>query len=104
MSNYKLLYVTCKNSTEAKKIGSILVKNKLAACTNIIKQINSIFLWKKKVASSKESILLGKTQKKNISKIIKIIKKNHSYTIPCIIFFDISIGNKEFLNWIKKNS
>ena len=68
MSNYKLLYVTCKNSTEAKKIGSILVKNKLAACTNIIKQINSIFLWKKKVASSKESILLGKTQKKIFQK------------------------------------
>ncbi|MEK9716828.1 MAG: divalent-cation tolerance protein CutA [Pelagibacteraceae bacterium] len=104
MSNYKLLYVTCKNSSEAKKIGSILVKSKLAACTNILANINSIFNWKNKISNCKETILLGKTVKKNIFKIIKIVKKNHSYDCPCIIFFDINAGNKKFLDWINKNT
>ena len=64
MSNYKLLYITCGSKLEANKIGKFLVKNKLAACTNIIPNIQSIFKWNNKVKSSKEYILIGKTQKK----------------------------------------
>jgi len=43
-------------------------------------------------------------QKKNVYKIIKLIERKHSYKCPCIVFFDIEIGNKKFLSWIKKNS
>ena len=43
MSNYKLLYITCGSKLEANKISKFLVKNKLAACTNIIPNIQSIF-------------------------------------------------------------
>ena len=104
MSNYKLLYVTCGSKIEAIKLGKLLVKNKLAACTNIFSNIKSIFNWRHKVAQSQEEILIGKTQKKNVSKIIKLIERKHSYKCPCILFFDIEKGNKKFLSWIKKNS
>lgn len=104
MSNYKLLYITCGSKIEAVNLGKLLVKNKLAACTNIIPNIKSIFNWKDKVNQSQESILIGKTQKKNVSKIIKLIERKHSYKCPCIVFFDIEKGNKKFLSWIKKNS
>ena len=104
MSNYKLLYITCESKIEAINLGKLLVKNKLAACTNVIPNIKSIFNWKNKVTQSQESILIGKTQKKNVSKIIKLIERKHSYKCPCIVFFDIEKGNKKFLSWIKKNS
>ena len=104
MSNYKLLYITCESKIEAINLGKLLVKNKLAACTNIVSNIKSIFNWKNKVTQSQESILIGKTQKKNVSKIIELIERKHSYKCPCIVFFDIEKGNKKFLSWIKKNS
>ena len=104
MSNYKLLYITCGSKIEAINLGKLLVKNKLAACTNIIPNIKSIFNWEHKVTQSQESILIGKTQNKNVSKIIKLIERKHSYECPCIVFFDIEKGNKKFLSWIKKNS
>ena len=43
---------------------------------------------------------MGKTIKKNQSKIIKNVKKNHSYDVPCIIFSKITAGNREFLDWV----
>ena len=46
---------------------------------------------------------MGKTLKKNESKIISEVKKNHSYDTPCIIFSKITNGNKDFLSWIKKS-
>ena len=104
MSNYKLLYITCGSKLEANKIGKFLVKNKLAACANIIPNVQSIFKWNNKVISSKEYILIGKIQKKNVKKIIKSVKSLHSYDCPCILFFNIDSGNNAFLKWISDNS
>jgi periplasmic divalent cation tolerance protein len=102
MSDYKLFYMTCKNKVEANKIAYALVKKDLVACANIIPNIKSYFKWNnKKINALKESILIGKTVKKNINKIILYVKKMSSYDCPCIVFVDIENGNKEFLSWIK---
>lgn len=105
MSDYKLFYMTCKNKVEANKIAYALVKKDLVACANIIPNIKSYFKWNnKKINALKESILIGKTVKKNINKIILYVKKMSSYDCPCIVFVDIENGNKEFLNWIKSST
>jgi periplasmic divalent cation tolerance protein len=97
--------MTCKNKVEANKIAYALVKKDLVACANIIPNIKSYFKWKnKKINALKESILIGKTVKKNISKITLYVKKISSYDCPCIVFVDIENGNKEFLNWIKSST
>ena len=105
MSDYKLFYMTCKNKVEANKIAYGLVKKDLVACANIIPNIKSYFKWNnKKINALKESILIGKTVKKNIDKIILYVKKISSYDCPCIVFVDIENGNKEFLSWIKSST
>ena len=105
MSNYKLFYMTCKNKIEANKIALDLVKKDLVACANIIPSVKSYFKWnKKKVNIAKENILIGKTVKKNINKIITHVKKISSYECPCIVFVDINNGNKDFLSWIKSST
>jgi periplasmic divalent cation tolerance protein len=105
MSDYKLFYVTCKNKVEANKIAYGLVKKDLVACVNIIPNIKSYFKWnKKRVSIVKENVLIGKTIKKNMNKIIADIKKISSYECPCIVFLDIKSGNKDFLSWIKSST
>ena len=105
MSDYKLFYMTCKNKVEANKIAYALVKKDLVACANIIPNIKSYFKWnKKKINIVNESILVGKTVKKNINKIITYVKKISSYKCPCIVFVDIKNGNKDFLSWIKSST
>ena len=105
MSDYKLFYMTCKNKVEANKIAYALVKKDLVACANIIPNIKSFFKWNnKKVNIIKESVLIGKTVKKNINKIILYVKKISSYDCPCVVFVDIKNGNKDFLSWIKSST
>ena len=88
---------------EAHKIASFLVKKKLVACANIINNVDSVFTWKGKVTKAKEILIVGKTMNKNVQKIIKNVKKLHSYKVPCVIFFDIKNGNTDFLKWIIKS-
>jgi len=97
--------MTCKNKVEANKIAYALVKKDLVACANIIPNIKSYFKWNnKKVNIIKESVLIGKTVKKNINKIILYVKKISSYDCPCVVFVDIKNGNKDFLSWIKSST
>ena len=103
MKNIKFFYITVPNKKEAEKIAKKLLNKKLIACANVISNVNSYFVWKNKIQSSKEIIICGKTTSKNQKKIIKVVKSVHSYSVPCIIFFDIKKGNKDFLKWIEQS-
>ena len=103
MKNIKFFYITASNKKEAERIAKKLLDKRLIACANVISNVNSYFVWKNKVQNSKEIIICGKTTSKNQKKIIQIVKSLHSYSVPCIIFFDIKNGNKDFLKWIEQS-
>ena len=44
--------------------------------------------------------MLAKTSKSNANKVIKTIKKLHSYDIPCIVVFPIINGLEKYLNYV----
>ncbi|MCB9481829.1 MAG: divalent-cation tolerance protein CutA [Desulfobacteraceae bacterium] len=96
----KIVYITAKNNDEAQFIAMDLVNQNLAACVNIIGTINSFYKWNNKVENNFEVALIAKTTSENESDLIEHVKKIHSYEVPCIISFDISSGNSEFVKWI----
>lgn len=99
-----LLYITASSKYEAKKISLSLLKKRLVACTNLIQGMESQYWWKNKIQSSKEVILIAKTQKKIVNKVVNEIKKIHSYNVPCVVTLPIKGGNKDFLKWLKKET
>jgi len=99
-----LVYITTKNENEAKKIAEHVIRKKLASCANIIPGMKSIYKWKGKMVKDNEALLILKTFDNRYSKLEKEVKKIHSYTVPCIIALPIQKGNKEYLQWSKKQS
>ena len=95
-----LIYITAKDKAEARKIGSELVESKLAACVNIIDNMNSMYVWQGKIQDDKEVILIAKTTEARVPLLIEKVKTLHSYDCPCIVSIPISGGNREFLDWI----
>jgi len=100
---YIVILITVKNVRQASRITSKLLEAKLIACANIIKGVRSIFWWQGKVDKADEVLLILKSKKSCMSKIVKKVKKLHSYDVPEIIALPIIDGNKDYLNWIKKN-
>ena len=103
MKNIKFFYITAPNKKEAELIAKKLLDRKLIACANVINNVRSYFVWKNKVQNSKEIIICGKTISKNKKKIVQAVKSLHSYSVPCVVFLDITNGNKDFLKWIKQS-
>ncbi len=100
---YILVFVTTSSLKEANLIANHLVEKRLAACVNIISNINSIFRWKGKLDRAKEHLLIIKSRKVLLNRLIRSVKKLHSYEVPEVIAIPLIGGNSEFLNWIKKS-
>ena len=94
------IYVTFGSVKEAKKMGGLLVNKKLAACTNIIPSIYSIYIWNKKIQNDKECSMIVKTSKSKVKKAIQFIVKHHSYDCPAVSAFPIKFTHKDFQKWI----
>lgn len=95
-----VILVTCANSKEAERIASALLKDWLVACVNIVGKVKSMFWWQGKIDNSREVLLIIKTKKAKLGKIIKLVKAMHSYQMPEIIALPIASGYKPYLNWI----
>ncbi len=97
---YALVYITTSGNEESKNIANTLVREKLAACVNIIASIESIYLWKGEIEDDNESLLIAKTKVSNVDKIIKRVKEIHSYETPAILAIPIIDGSKDYLDYL----
>lgn len=104
MFKYALIYIIAKDETEAKKIGDVALKYKLAACANIIPGIQSLFTWNEKKCCENETIVILKTKVSLVKQLTTLIKSEHSYDTPCIIALPIIGGNEDFLQWIENET
>ena len=98
------IYVTFNSVKEAKILGKQLVKNKLAACTNIIPTIYSTYVWKNKTMMDKECSMIVKTSKSKVKAAIKFIVKKHSYECPAVSAFPIKFAHIDFKKWINEQT
>jgi periplasmic divalent cation tolerance protein len=95
-----VIFITCANKKQASLIASRLIKDRAAACVNIIGNIKSVFWWENKIERSNEALLIVKSNKSRLPKIIKLVRSLHSYQVPEIIALPVIGGYKPYLDWI----
>ncbi len=101
---YIVVLVTAKDKKEAKLIAGALLKDKLAACVNIVDGVSSFFWWDKKIDSAEEILLVIKAKESSFEQIESLVKSLHSYDVPEIIALPIVRGSKEYLDWISEST
>ena len=95
------IYMTAGSKSEAQKIGKALVESRLAACVNILDNMQSIYRWEEKIQEDSEVVLIAKTTETLVPRLIDKVKSLHSYDCPCIVSLPVSDGYPPFLDWIK---
>jgi periplasmic divalent cation tolerance protein len=100
MTDKRIVLSTAGSVEEARKIARYLVENQLAACVNIVPEIESIYRWQGKVESSSEWLLLIKTTSGNVPSVGDALRELHSYDLPECIAIVIEGGSSEYLDWI----
>jgi periplasmic divalent cation tolerance protein len=100
-TKYLVVLVTAKDNTEAQKIARAILEKRRAACVNIVPGINSTYWWLDKIESAEECLLIMKTSTSQLSNVIDLVKKNHSYSVPEIIALPVVGGNPDYLKWLE---
>jgi periplasmic divalent cation tolerance protein len=97
-----MVFVTVPDKKTADKIIKTVLEKRLAACVNVVKNLDSFYWWKGKIEHSKELLLIMKTAAGKFLFLKKHIKAAHPYEVAEIISVEISSGSKEYLDWIKE--
>ena len=103
MSEARIVLSTAGSSDEARKIAQALVERRLAACVNIVPQIESVYRWQDKVENATEWLLIIKTQAAAFERVRDAIKELHSYELPECVMLEITAGSEQYLSWIAAN-
>lgn len=100
----QMVYVTTPNRTEAMSIAKAVVKDRLAACANVIDGMSSVYWWQGDLQDGNETVLILKTRRDLVTALTERIKALHSYDCPCVVALNLEGGNAEYFNWILKET
>ena len=104
MTDKFLVLVTCASEAEARRIARAVVKERLAACVNILPgAVTSIYRWKGEIETAKERLLLIKTSRKRLAKLQAKVEQLNSYDVPEFIALPIAAGSRSYLSWLHEN-
>jgi periplasmic divalent cation tolerance protein len=103
MTDKKLVLTTAGSREEAHKVARALVERRLAACVNIVPQVQSIYRWKERVEVSEEWLLVIKTTGAIFDRVRDTIAELHSYELPECVCLTIEDGGAKYLSWIQES-
>ena len=98
MENPYLVYMTMATLEEADRIGEMLVSERLAACVNILGEVQSKFWWEGKVQSEREVAMTAKTSPRQLDSLVARVHELHSYDCPCVVALPSLVGIPRFSN------
>jgi len=104
MLEFIIVYVTAGSAKEAEQLAQALVGEKLAACVNRIKSIQSTYRWQGQVEQSEEELLIIKTRRELFTAVKKRVRELHSYSVPEIIAVPLIAGSAGYLQWLQEQT
>ncbi|HUU45419.1 MAG TPA: divalent-cation tolerance protein CutA [Acidobacteriota bacterium] len=99
-SDYAVVLSTCGSKDEAETIAGRLVRDRAAACVNIVENVTSIYQWQGKIEKTAEVLLVIKTRTAQADRVATMIKELSSYDCPEVIVLPVTGGSAEYLQWV----
>jgi periplasmic divalent cation tolerance protein len=100
MSDAIVVFMTAGTVDEARHIADHLVENRLAACVQVLPEIESVYQWKGKVQHEKEVLILAKTVADKFGELETAVRAIHSYETPEIVGVRISDVSEPYRTWL----
>lgn len=100
MSDAIVVFMTSGNADEARRIANELVERRLAACVQILPEIESVYRWNGEVQRETEILLLAKTTAAQFDDLEKAVREIHSYDTPEIVAIPMAHISEPYRSWL----
>jgi|SRR5215468_2876329 len=103
MSDAIVVFMTAGSVGEARRIADHLVEKRLAACVQVLPEIESVYRWKGELQSEKEVLILAKTTAAKFAELDQAVRAMHSYETPEIVAVPVSDISEPYRTWLIGN-
>jgi periplasmic divalent cation tolerance protein len=100
MESVRVVFISIPQD-EARQMARTLVEKRLAACVNIVPQIESFYWWDEQVNNDEEAMLIVKTTHQVFPALQEFVRNNHPYDVPELIGLPLGDALPEYVAWIK---
>jgi periplasmic divalent cation tolerance protein len=95
-----VVFMTAANGEEAARLADMLVGAHLAACVQILPEMESVYRWQGQIERQSEVLLLAKTTMAKFEELEREVRALHSYETPEIIAVPVRAGSTPYLQWL----
>ncbi len=95
-----VVLMSAANGEEAARLADMLVGAHLAACVQILPEIESVYRWKGKIERQAEILVIAKTVRSKFAEFEREVRTLHTYETPEIIALPITSGSAPYLEWL----
>ncbi len=96
-----VVLLTAANGEEAVRLADMLIGAHLAACVQILPEMESVYRWQGKIERQPEILLLAKTMRSRFEELEREVRALHSYETPEIIAVPVVAGSAPYLEWLR---
>ena len=100
MERMLLVYTTFPDAASALDVGEALVRDRLAACVNVLPGMRSVYAWKGAVERADEVVAILKSREGLGSALATALKARHPYETPIILHLPVADADPDTEAWI----
>lgn len=100
MERVLLVYTTFADAETALDIGESLVRDRLAACVNVLPGMRSVYAWKGAVERGTEVVAIVKSRESLGPSLAAALKARHPYETPILLHLPVTEADPDTLAWI----
>jgi len=98
-----VIFMTAPTREEAARLADMLVGARLAACVQILPEIESVYRWEGKVERQPEILLLAKSTRDKFDELDRQVRAIHSYETPEIVAVPAAAVSEGYLKWLTES-
>lgn len=99
-ADFFMVFVTTPTVDVARDIAQAALRARLAACAQLIPGFESHYWWQGALESQKETLLVFKTVRSQLTPLRALVLERHPYDVPEFVATAIEEGSPAYLKWM----
>ena len=95
-----VVFMTAPSVEEATRLADLLVGAQLAACVQILPEMESVYRWQGKIERQSEILIIAKTTAAKFGELEREVRALHSYETPEIVAIPLVAASTPYLEWL----
>lgn len=102
--DYVVVLTTIGTDVNPATLAMRLVEERLAACVNVLPEMDSFFRWRGAVEQAQERQLVIKTTAARLADLEARLHDMHPYDLPEFLVVPVRQGSEAYLRWIRDST